>query len=57
MVDSPTKRTIAQQILANYNYANSRYEFVIYFFVEMGRRNRQMRAALYEKKATCKRKE
>jgi len=25
---------VAQRILASYDYANSRYEFVIYFFVK-----------------------
>ena len=34
IVIDASRRTITQQILANYDYANSRYEFVIYFFVK-----------------------
>ena len=31
IVIDTSRRTITQQILADYDYANSRYEFVIYF--------------------------
>jgi hypothetical protein len=34
IVIDASRRTVTQQILANYDYANSRYEFVIYFFVK-----------------------